>query len=114
MDVKLQSSQEQEPGFDGAAFLARSLDFLRAARQTETFVKVICTGATEAAEIAEVARRIAEQSREVLLVLQPSTPRYWGEDGVGARRLLELQDLAAQYLADVRVIPQCHRMMGIR
>jgi len=113
-DVKLPSSQVQEPGFDAEAFLARSIEFLRVARRREVFVKVVCSADTGDVEIAEVARRIAEKSGETLLVLQPATPRYRGEDAVGAARLLRLQDLAAQHLADVRVIPQCHRMMGVR
>ncbi len=114
MDVKLPSSQLSEPGFDADAFLARSMEFLRIARRREVFAKVVCSADTQDAEIAEVARRIAEEGRDVLLVLQPATPRYRGEDAVGAGRLLRLHDLAAQHLADVRVIPQCHRLLGVR
>jgi organic radical activating enzyme len=114
MDAKLPSSQVQSPGFDAAAFTARSMDFLRVARRRSVFVKVICTAEAREAEIVEVARGIAEQSPDVPLVLQPATPRYRGEDAAGAAELLRWQDLAAAYLRDVRVIPQCHRMMGVR
>ena len=114
MDVKLPSSQAPDPGFDGEAFLARSLAFLRVALRKQVFVKVVCTPEAQASEIRDVVRGIAEQSREVLLVLQPATPRYRGEDAVGPAGLLRLQDLAGQYLRDVRIIPQCHRLMGMR
>lgn len=113
MDVKLPSSQPLAPGFDGAAFLARSLAFLQVARRREVFVKVVCAAGTEAEEIEAVAQGIAEQSRDLLLVLQPATPRG-PEEAVPAAQLLRLQELAARSLAEVRVIPQCHRMMGVR
>jgi len=114
MDAKLPSSQEQTPDFDAAACLARSSEFVRVALSREVVVKVICTADPEDAEVLAVAQGIAEQSRDVLMVLQPATPRYRGEDAVGPARLLKLQDLAAEYLRDVRVIPQCHRTMGVR
>ena len=114
MDAKLPSSQVQDSGFDAAAFTGRSMDFLRVARRKAVFVKVICTADVREAEIVEVAREIAGQSPDVPLILQPATPRYRGEDAVGAAELLRWQDLAATHLRDVRVIPQCHRMMGVR
>ncbi|MBM3475617.1 MAG: 7-carboxy-7-deazaguanine synthase QueE [Armatimonadetes bacterium] len=114
MDAKLPSSQVHDPGFDAEAFLRRSMDFLRIARRKSVFVKVICAADAREAEIEDVARGIAEQSPDVPLVLQPATPRYRGEDAVGAAELLRWQDVAARHLRDVRVIPQCHRMMGVR
>jgi len=114
MDAKLPSSQAQEPGFDAAAFARRSMDFLQVARQKAVFVKAVCSADAREAEIIDVARGIAEQDPQVPLVLQPATPRYRGEDAVGAAELLRWQDLAARHLRDVRVIPQCHRMMGVR
>ncbi|MBM3500901.1 MAG: hypothetical protein FJX74_19760 [Armatimonadetes bacterium] len=114
MDAKLPSSQLPAPELDPSAYLARTLDFLRVARRREVFVKVICAADTEETEIAEVARGIAEQDRDVLLVLQPATPRHRGGEVASARRLLALQELAGEHLAEVRVIPQCHRLMGVR
>jgi 7-carboxy-7-deazaguanine synthase len=114
MDAKLPSTQVEEADLDAAAFIERSMDFLRVALRREVFVKVICAADAEEAEIIEVARGVAKQSPDVTLVLQPVTPRYRGEDAIGAAELLRLQDRAAGHLRDVRVIPQCHRMLGVR
>jgi organic radical activating enzyme len=47
---------------------------------------------------------------EVLLVLQPVTPRG-GAMPPSPRRVLQLQELAKRQHPQVRVIPQVHRLM---
>ncbi|MGC7847183.1 7-carboxy-7-deazaguanine synthase QueE [Desulforudis sp. 1088] len=80
--------------------------FLRAACRTRVFVKMVVCRATHREEFTEALRVVASISRDVPLVIQPVTP-YDGTDVLG------LQEMAAAYLNDVRIIPQIHPVMDI-
>ena len=112
MDAKLPSSQIASD-LDGGTLLARTMAFLRVARRREVFVKVVCTPETLDDEVAQVAAKVASQDRDLTVILQPVTPRVAGT-GVSPGRLLALHDIAAEKLSDVRVIPQCHPLLGMR
>jgi organic radical activating enzyme len=75
-------------------------------------VKVVVTPASRDEEIAEALRRIARTHPGASLVLQPVTPTGRVKQRPTAARLLALERLAAQQLADVRVIPQLHPLLG--
>ena len=112
MDVKLPSSQPAGPGALGVEWLRRSAEFLRVARQKRVFVKVVVTSEVTAEEVGAVAAALAEESRELTLVLQPVTPRREVTSTPTAAHTLALQAAAAQHLRDTRIIPQCHLLMG--
>lgn len=114
MDAKLPSSQQAGSDVDPNTFIERTVQFLKIARQREVFVKVICEADTQDAEVEHIAATIATETADLTLILQPATPLYRGQDALGAVRLLRLQEIAAKYLHDVRIIPQCHRLMGMR
>jgi len=80
--------------------------FLRVACRTRVFVKMIVCRETGREEFTEALGVVASVSRDVPLVIQPVTP-YDGTD------VLCLQEIAAAYLNDVRVIPQVHPVMDI-
>ncbi|MGQ9730865.1 MAG: 7-carboxy-7-deazaguanine synthase QueE [Candidatus Zipacnadales bacterium] len=114
MDVKLPRSQPAGEVVDAQTFLARSEAFLQRARRKEVFAKLVVTADVEESEVMEVAKAIANQSPACPLVLQPVTWTSEGaKGGVGPSHLLALQAAASSVLQDVRIIPQCHRLMGI-
>ncbi|MEZ4218597.1 MAG: 7-carboxy-7-deazaguanine synthase QueE [Myxococcota bacterium] len=96
-------------GFDAAhaAFLA-----LAAERAGEVYVKIVVSPNTRDDEVERACRAIARTAPEVLLVLQPVTPFAKVREGSSAARMLGLQRSCAQWLADVRIIPQTHRAYG--
>ncbi len=86
--------------------------FLELARETEVSVKMIVGPQTTDQELLMACDLVSDVDPEIPLVLQPQT----GRDGtvtVAAVQLLHWQSLAARLLADVRVIPQTHRFMGV-
>lgn len=111
MDVKLPSSQVPDCEFDSDALLARSMSFLRLARSKQVFVKMVITPLDTAADVERVASRIEGEASEVTLVLQPVTPAGDVGSPPTPEAMLRLQALAARHLPDVRIIPQCHRLM---
>lgn len=77
----------------------------------EVFAKVVLTPNT-VEHIAEAASRLAGVSPDIPLILQPVTPR----GPIVAPQMEEILmalEAAAEFLEDVRVIPQVHRFLGV-
>lgn len=86
--------------------------FLETASGKNVSVKIVVGEQSDAAEIEQVCRIIAQIRPNTPLFLQPlSLPD--SHCGIGAAHLLHLQALAAARLPDVRVIPQMHKLMGV-
>lgn len=84
-------------------------EFLRAAPRTELFVKAVIGASTPTREVAECAALVARVRRDIPLVLQPVT----GVGAIAEHHLVALQETALRELDDVRVIPQCHKLLGV-
>jgi organic radical activating enzyme len=84
------------------------------------FVKIVVDERTRLHEIEAAADLVASVDRGICLVLQPDGTVFFspGSRKSERDRLLELlmscQKLALGYLQDVRVIPQCHRILDVR
>ena len=103
MDFKLGSSTGSEtPWEDHEAFL-------RVAVKSKAFVKAIVSSRASEAELARCAELIAGVNAQIPLVIQPVT----GSDSPSGDLLMKLQDAALAALEDVRVIPQCHKLLGL-
>jgi organic radical activating enzyme len=85
---------------------------IAAALDRELFCKIVVAGGTDIAEFEKAAGVIADAGRDIPLVIQPATP-------AGAvippdpQLLLDLAAAAFRILEDVRIIPQCHLIMGL-
>jgi len=103
MDMKLPSAAGDEHWDEHSRFLEN-------ASGTEVFVKVVVSANTTEDEIRHCCEIIAPVDRRIPLVIQPVS----GGEAAPGELLMRLQDAALQTLADVRVIPQCHKMLGLR
>jgi 7-carboxy-7-deazaguanine synthase len=110
MDVKLPSAAGLDCWDDHAAFLdaARPL----ATGDSRLFVKAVVGQPTTEQEIVHACRMIAAVSPRIPLVLQPVTEVNAGPASPSPSAVLQLQAIAKQFLASVRVIPQMHKLMG--
>ena len=94
-------------------FAERHQEFLRvASARAEVYVKVVLTKSSTAAELDEVCRRIDETAPDVPLILQPVTPAGRVREPVDAATLLAHLRRCETQLAEVRLIPQTHRVYG--
>ena len=76
------------------------------------FVKMVLTGTTTDAEVEQAIALLASVNSAIPLILQPATP--WGKAAsVPLARLEAWRAQASRHLADVRVLPQVHRLWGI-
>lgn len=91
----------------------RFVESYAAAQGRPLAVKMVVTNEVGPDEVAQAAGALAAVSQRGPLVLQPVTPR--GALQPPDRALLErLWRAASDHIADVRVIPQCHPLLGVR
>ncbi len=110
MDLKPPSATADRPVWPAhAAFLRTAY---RAGR--ELFVKIVVTAETKEEELRQSYQLVAEVNREIPVVLQPVTP--WGpvRESPSQEQLSAWTRAGAELLADVRILPQVHRMLGVR
>lgn len=105
MDIKL-------PSTAGCAQLwDEHRAFLATAAGKEVFVKTVIGTETEDWEIIKACEVIKSVNGDIPLILQPLTLRN-GSIGILPLKILEFQEIACRYLANVRVIPQTHKFAG--
>jgi organic radical activating enzyme len=79
----------------------------------DLFCKAVVAEGFSMEELVEAARIVGEYDRGTIFVIQPATPMP-GCGTVGAEELLACHAKVSGYLDDVRVIPQCHRLLGFK
>ena len=83
--------------------------FLEIAASKKVFVKAVVGAHTGVKEIGRCAGIVSAVNADIPLIIQPVS----GQAPVPGSLLMELQEAAAGQLTDVRVIPQCHKMLGL-
>jgi 7-carboxy-7-deazaguanine synthase len=110
MDLKLPSSLGRECWDE-------QTECLQLASARNVFVKIVVDENTGGEEIARAVSLIAGVEKSIPLVLQPESGILFS--GMQARqrllsRVIEYQGRAMKILRDVRIIPQCHRILNMR
>jgi organic radical activating enzyme len=108
MDIKLPSSTKMPP------FWERHLEFMKVAAKKNLFIKVVITDDTSQDDIMKAGDLIESIDSNIPLVLQPASVDEDGSFTVPKKRLLGYLELCKQRLKDVRIIPQVHKLMGIK
>jgi 7-carboxy-7-deazaguanine synthase len=85
-----------------------------AKRASHVVVKLVITNATQEAELEQALARVARTHPGACVVLQPVTPMGSVTERVASARMLALGQHAEERVADVRVLPQLHPVMGVR
>jgi len=130
MDLKLPGTQQ------GQDLLRTHLDFLEVARGRRVILKMVVWEGVSEEEVERFCRAAARAAGDSPLVLQPLSPAFGerapGEEGAPLRGmadagptagrggpaeatwLMGLCRVAGAYFPSLRVIPQVHRLWGIR
>lgn len=104
-DIKL-------PGVSGKAFWAEHKKFLALAGK-KAFVKVVVTSKTAPAEFAKAVKLAAAVSPRMPFYIQPVTANN-GARPPSRAALDELYHIAIAKLYTVRILPQLHKLWGIK
>ncbi|MBL8901229.1 MAG: 7-carboxy-7-deazaguanine synthase QueE [Planctomycetes bacterium] len=110
MDWKLASTMER------GRYDERHAAFLDVivARGLDACVKFVITPAVGDAELAGALELVLARASRVPIFLQPATPDRAVPQGPSAERMDQLARLACARGAAVRVLPQVHKLLGIR
>lgn len=105
MDIKLPSST------GGIDLLDEHELFLRKAVSAEVYAKIVLTSATSESDLSAAVEMVAAVDPKIPVILQPVTPQF-GITPPAPARVLDWQAQCKRILRDVRVIPQCHKIIG--
>ena len=109
MDIKLPETLR-----NGQSWFDKHREFLRIALQTEVYAKLVLPAAPNWSAVEKAAKMIASVDSTVLLVIQPVTPSGSITESPSSETIVRTFDIASKHLSDVRVIPQVHKMIGLR
>lgn len=110
MDVKLSSVTKEENTFP------EHWEFLQVCRQhdVEVFTKLILSAETNEDELREAVKGIRQAGgKETLVVIQPMTKAAKTDAIPTGAQVLRWQELVLEYMPNVRVIPQTHKMLEV-
>lgn len=112
MDIKL-------PSVSGETHWEKHREFLQAcqAADVDVFVKIIISQTTDPTELRQAARLVADVSDRIVVFLQPMTALAQPHTNPHLAaptpaQVLAWQALMKEYLPQVRVVPQTHKMLG--
>jgi len=105
MDIKLPSSTGDR------AFWKPHYDFLKASDGKEIFVKSVITDKTTLADIKKAVSIIEKVNKAIFFILQPVTCNNRIQKINQARKFLSS---AGSSLDNVRLIPQIHKILGVK
>ena len=108
IDYKLPSTLPQPVP---AATFAESV---RIAAEKQFFVKMVVTDRVSDQEVAEACGVVAAQAPAARLVLQPVTGVSRAGGPPAWEQLLRWLRVAGSHRLEARVVPQCHRLLGVR
>lgn len=105
MDFKLPTSTGMQ------AFWQQHAEFLEMAQKKDVFVKAVICFSTQIEDVEKAVSIVAKFDRKVPFVLQPN----WFEISQSLfNKIRDFQRTALSKLCDVRIIPQLHKMAGVR
>ena len=106
MDVKLPSATKDKK------FWKEHSEFLKASCK-KAFVKVILTNDTKKSDFDKAVDIVKKISPNIAFIIQPVS----GNGKIKApdkNKLFNYKKIALKYLKDVRIIPQVHKLIGVR
>jgi len=106
-DFKLPSSTGDK------AYWREHEEFIDIARVKNCFVKIVITNRTEVSDVKKAIDVISGINKNMLVVLQPVWP-VRGVEQAKTKTLFDYLFLAEKKLKNVRIMPQMHKVLGIR
>jgi 7-carboxy-7-deazaguanine synthase len=107
MDIKPPSNTGE------GVFWEEHAEFLDACRGKDVYVKILVDETTSDEDIVRAAALVAAVSPAVPVFIQPIVDRT-AAPTIGFERLTQLYSVARRRLEGIRVLPQTHKLLGIR
>jgi len=107
MDLKLPSNTGEGEFWDAHA------EFLELARGKDLYVKILVDAETSEGDVDRAAQMLAAVRATIPAFVQPIVDAT-GRPMIAAERLTDLYQVAWRSLSAVRVLPQTHKLLGLR
>lgn len=107
-DIKLPSVSKNKPCWQ------EHRRFLKAASKKRFFVKVVVSKELDMADFDKAIGLVRKISLDIPFIIQPETKKNSCRLNIACGQLLQLQEKALKSLDYVLVIPQAHKMLGVR
>lgn len=109
MDFKLPSSTGER------AYWHEHADFLKIASRKKVFVKAVVTSNTNSEDIEKAIQLIKKIDKKIPFILQPASPVRQGDKIMDHGRLSEFLEAGSKSgVSNMRVIPQIHKVLGVK
>ena len=108
VDIKLPSVSQDRPCWQEHS------QFLKAAFKKEFFVKIVVSRRLDIADFDRAVMLMKDISFDIPFVIQPQTEPGSTRLDIDPEELLKLQERALNSLNRVLIIPQVHKMLGVR
>lgn len=108
VDIKLPSVSKNKP------YWQEHREFLKVAFKKEFFVKVVVSGSLSIEDFDEAVELMRSVSFDIPFIIQPETKPDSCQLNIDSKLLLKLQGRALKTINHVLVIPQAHKMMGVK
>lgn len=108
MDIKLPSAVSNKK------YWREHEEFLKIAQKKKNFVKIVITAKTKEEEIKKAIGIVEKISSGIPLVLQPVTPYGKITSTVKENKILHFKKIANHKLKTVKILPQMHKIAGIK
>lgn len=105
MDLKLPSST------DLVDYWEMHRDFLKVASKKEVFLKAVICRSTKVKDLRDALKLIKEVNKSTVLVLQPN---YFEDHGLMDKKLARFKDICFKENITTCVIPQMHKIAGLK
>lgn len=107
MDIKLQPAVEKTPWQQQQRFLEHAVK-----RCDSVYVKVVVGKEVSISQLEEAAQLVAAAGKHIPFILQAEAECSQSKDLQG--QLEQFQWRLSRWLPDVRIIPQLHKLLGVR
>ena len=86
-------------------------DFLKIASLKEAFVKAVICNETDLADLNKALQLLSDFDRDIPFILQPNS---YEDNELLRNKIREFHRFSLKFLSDVRIIPQTHKIIGIK
>ena len=107
MDIKLPSSTGL------CDFWNEHKEFLRIAMKKSVFVKIVVTDKTTNEDFYRAVTLVSKNDPHIALIIQPVSPQD-GIDPVDIETMNKFKNIASEHVHKVKIIPQMHKLFGVR
>ena len=105
-DIKLPSVTKEKPHW------GKHASFVRIARNKEVFIKTVVSDRLRMADFKKAVSLLRKIGPEIPFIIQPAMNGEMAQ--ISTKRLFKLQSYALRFLKTSSIIPQVHKILGVR